>query len=85
MITKSPGLLDSSGNYFEQSKPLYETYSASDFIIATANRISNDVTGDQYTAINTLLANNVRSPIYFPSRHLFGQWNCRGSRWVHHH
>lgn len=65
---KPAGLIDSStGKIFEQSKPLYTQYTVADFIIATTNGISNDGTGDQHAAINTLLANNVGTPIYFPA------------------
>jgi len=65
--TKPAGLLDDTGSIFEQSKPLYEALSASDFVIATDHNIANDGTGDQHNAINTLLAGNVGTPIYFPA------------------
>ena len=65
--TKSPNLLDNTGKIFEQSKPLYASNAASDFVIATANGVKNDGTGDQHAAINTLLQNNVGKPIYFPA------------------
>ena len=35
--------------------------------MATANNISNDATGDQTDAINTLLSDNVGTPIFFPA------------------
>jgi len=65
--TKPPSLLDSSGKIFEQSKPLYEFLSYNDFVVATDNGISNEGKIDQHAAINTLLANNVGLPIYFPA------------------
>ena len=65
--SKSPLLLDSSGKFFERSKPQYETLSAGGWVIATDHGISNDATGDQSDAINTLLANNVGAPIFFPA------------------
>ncbi|KUJ14026.1 pectin lyase-like protein [Mollisia scopiformis] len=61
--SKSPGLLDSSGAYFEQSKPQYP---ATNPIVATQNGILNDGTGDQSGPINTFLANNVGSILFFP-------------------
>lgn len=62
---KPKSLLDSSGNFFTRSRPQYET--TTDFIVATANGIDNDGTGDQSTAINTLLSSNVGTPIFFPA------------------
>lgn len=62
---KPESLLDSSGNFFTRSRPQYET--TTDFIVATANGIDNDGTGDQSTAINTLLSSNVGTPIFFPA------------------
>ncbi|KAF3389749.1 Glucan 1,3-beta-glucosidase [Talaromyces pinophilus] len=71
LISPSPdkpaSLLNSTGDIFERSRPQYESYSASDFIIATANSISNDATGDQTTAINKLLAASVGKPVFFPA------------------
>lgn len=64
---KPPGLLTSAGKIFEQSKPLYTQYASTDFVIATAHGVSNNGKNDQHTAINTLLANNVGKPIYFPA------------------
>jgi glucan 1,3-beta-glucosidase len=67
--SKPPLLLDSAngGIIFERSKPQYETLSASSFLVATANGISNDATGDQSGAINSLLAAHVGTPIFFPA------------------
>jgi hypothetical protein len=60
-----PGiLLDSSGAYFRQAKPQYEGMSP---VVATAHGISNDGTGDQTQAINTLLAGNSGSVVFFPA------------------
>jgi glucan 1,3-beta-glucosidase len=64
---KPAGLLNSAGKIFEQSKPLYTQYAATDFVVATANGVSNTGKTDQHANINTLLANNVGKPIYFPA------------------
>jgi hypothetical protein len=64
---KPESLLDPEGEYFVRSRPQYESYAASAFIIATANGVANDATGDQTSAINTLLNSNVGSPIFFPA------------------
>ncbi|RAL13395.1 pectin lyase-like protein [Aspergillus homomorphus CBS 101889] len=56
-------LFDSSGAYYRRAKPQYESETP---IVATANDISNDGTGDQTAAINSLLSGNVGSVIYFP-------------------
>ncbi|KAF4186957.1 hypothetical protein CNMCM7927_004692 [Aspergillus lentulus] len=60
---KSPGLLDSSGAYFSRSKP---QYAGSTPIVATDHGVLNDGTGDQTAAINSLLAANAGSIIFFP-------------------
>jgi hypothetical protein len=60
---KSPGLLDSSGAYFSRSKPQYAGRTP---IVATDHGVLNDGTGDQTEAINSLLAANVGSIIFFP-------------------
>jgi glucan 1,3-beta-glucosidase len=60
---KSPSLLDSSGAYFEQSKPQYP---AQNPVVATDFDISNDGTGDQTAAINSLLSSNIGTTIFFP-------------------
>lgn len=64
---KSDSLLDRSGAYFTRHKPQYETVSSSSVIVATDHGIFNDGTGDQSGAINTLLANNAGSLIFFPA------------------
>ncbi|KAJ5638651.1 pectin lyase-like protein [Penicillium herquei] len=64
---KPESLLDPDGEYFVKSRPQYESYSASDFVVATANGVKNDATGDQSSAINKLLSDNVGSPIFFPA------------------
>jgi hypothetical protein len=43
---KPESLLDPDGEYFVRSRPQYESYVASDFIIATAHGGANDATGD---------------------------------------
>lgn len=60
---KSSNLLDASGAYFQQSKPQYETTTP---ISVTNYGVSNDGTGDQTDAINTVLASNTGSVIFFP-------------------
>jgi glucan 1,3-beta-glucosidase len=60
---KSPSLLNPAGAYYTRSKPQYETASP---IVATQHGISNSGTGDQSAAINSLLASNVGSVIFFP-------------------
>lgn len=61
--SKPPSLLDSTGAYFTQSKPQYP---AQNPIVATDHNVLNDGTGDQSAAINSLLASNVGSTIFFP-------------------
>ncbi|KAM7193073.1 Pectate lyase superfamily domain containing protein [Naviculisporaceae sp. PSN 640] len=63
---KPAALLDSRGSWYYRSKPQYENVGAGSFIVATNNGISNDGTGDQTAAINSLLRNNVGSLIFFP-------------------
>ncbi|KAI3333006.1 pectate lyase superfamily protein-domain-containing protein [Ustulina deusta] len=60
---KSSSLLDGSGAYFSRFKP---QYAGSSPIVATYNGISNDGTGDQTDAINSLLSGNMGSIIFFP-------------------
>ena len=60
------GLVDGSGQYFFQSRPQYETTASSGFVVATDQGVSNDGTGDQTAAINSLLSGNVGTPIFFP-------------------
>ncbi len=62
---KPQALLNSSGTYFQRSRPQYESNPS--FVVATANGVSNDGTGDQSDSINTLLANHVGTPIFFPA------------------
>ncbi|PYI09411.1 pectin lyase-like protein [Aspergillus sclerotiicarbonarius CBS 121057] len=64
---KPDSLLDGDGDYFTKSRPQYDSYSSSEFVVATAHNITNDATGDQTDAINTLLSGNVGSPIFFPA------------------
>jgi glucan 1,3-beta-glucosidase len=61
--SKSPSLLDSSGAYFAQSKPQYPGQNPT---VATDYGVSNDGTGHQPAAINSLLSSNVGSIIFFP-------------------
>jgi glucan 1,3-beta-glucosidase len=64
---KSPNLLDGSGAYFTRSKPQYETVGAGSMVVATSHGVSNTGSGDQSGAINSLLAGNVGSVIFFPA------------------
>ncbi|KAI0397046.1 pectate lyase superfamily protein-domain-containing protein [Xylariaceae sp. FL0594] len=63
---KPAALLDGNGAYFTRSKPPYEAISAGSIVVATSHGISNDGTGDQTSAINSLLSSNVGSLIFFP-------------------
>lgn len=65
--SKPPVLLDATGRFYTRSKPQYETLSASSFIVVTAHGVSNDGTGDQTDAINSILSSNVGTPIFFPA------------------
>lgn len=65
--TKSPGLLDPMGRFFCRSRPQYEAMGSGKFIIATANNIKNDGTGDQGPAINALLEKSAGKPVFFPA------------------
>ncbi|KAI6087379.1 glycoside hydrolase family 55 protein [Hypoxylon rubiginosum] len=64
---KPPALLDGEGNVFARTKPTYGNLGAGSFVVATDHGISNMAEGDQSDAINSLLADNVGTPIYFPS------------------
>lgn len=64
---KPTNLLASNGSYFARSKPTYQTTAASSIIVATAHGISNGATGDQSSAINSLLASSVGSIVFFPA------------------
>ncbi|KAI0103923.1 pectate lyase superfamily protein-domain-containing protein [Nemania sp. FL0031] len=64
---KPAALLDSSGSYFTRSKPQYENVVSGSVLVATAHGVSNDGTGDQTTAINSLLSSNIGSLIFFPA------------------
>lgn len=61
---KPVALLDGGGAYFTRSKPQYVGASP---VVATSHGISNDGTGDQTNAINSLLSGNVGSVIFFPA------------------
>ncbi|PNP39417.1 hypothetical protein TGAMA5MH_08623 [Trichoderma gamsii] len=65
--TKPKSLLDSNGRYFTQPKPLYTNVAGGSVIVATAHGVSNNMEGDQSSAINSLLASNVGSVIFFPA------------------
>ncbi|KAF5855169.1 hypothetical protein ETB97_009769 [Aspergillus alliaceus] len=61
---KPSALLDGSGAYFRKAKPQYESETP---IVATDHGVSNSGTGDQSSAINSLLSDNVGSVIFFPA------------------
>ncbi|KAE8399665.1 pectate lyase superfamily protein-domain-containing protein [Aspergillus pseudonomiae] len=61
---KPSSLLDGSGAYFRRAKPQYESETP---VVATDHGVSNDGTGDQSAAINSLLSGNVGSVIFFPA------------------
>lgn len=65
--SRPASLIDGSGHWFSQSRPLYTTYSSGEFVVATENGVSNKMTGDQSAAINKLLVSNVGKPIFFPA------------------
>jgi Pectate lyase superfamily protein len=65
--SKPAALLDGTGKFYTRSKPQYENLSAGSFITVTANGVSNDGTGDQTNAINSILSKNVGTPIFFPA------------------
>lgn len=52
--------------YFTRSKPQYQSLPVSSFIVVTANSVKNDGTGDQTTAINSILARAGSSIVFFP-------------------
>ena len=63
-----PGMLvDANGNWFQRSRPAYEDVGSGGFVVATDHGISNGMSGDQANAINSLLASNVGTPIFFPA------------------
>ncbi|KAI9159157.1 Glucan 1,3-beta-glucosidase [Paramyrothecium foliicola] len=63
-LKRPASLVDSAGAFFARSKP---TYSSGGFIVATDHGISNKNNGDQADAINKLLAENIGTPVFFPS------------------
>lgn len=61
---KPAALLNSSGGYMYRSKPQYAD--AGSVVVATDHGVSNDATGDQTAAMNSLLSGNVGSVIFSP-------------------
>ena len=82
---KPTSLLDGTGAYFTRSKPQYETVDSGSVIVATSHGVSNDGTGDQSAAINSLLSANVGSLIFFPAGVYMVEGHCEDPRWQHHH
>lgn len=64
---KPAALLDGNGRIFVRTKPSYSEVSAGSFVIATEHGVNNMASGDQSDAINSLLANNIGKPIFFPA------------------
>ena len=64
---KPASLLNDTGRYFTQPKPLYTSILAGSVVVVTAHGISNDITGNQSSAINSVLASNISSIIFFPA------------------
>ncbi|KAK3689920.1 pectate lyase superfamily protein-domain-containing protein [Podospora appendiculata] len=64
---KPPSLLDGTGRIFTRSRPQYANVAAGGFVVVTAHGIANDGTGDQTSAINSLLASSVGTPVFFPA------------------
>lgn len=62
---KPQSLLDTNGRYYVRSKPQYETISS--VVVATDNGVDNTMNGDQTSAINHLLINNIGKVIFFPA------------------
>lgn len=62
-VKRSPSLIDSDGKYFTRSKPQYGYETVID---VTAHGVKNDMTGDQTSAINSVLAENVGAIVFFP-------------------
>ncbi|WPH01842.1 Hypothetical protein R9X50_00469600 [Acrodontium crateriforme] len=62
--TRPSVLLDSNGRYLTQSKPLSLSMTP---VVATDHGVKNDMTGDQTSAINSLLASNIGNVIFFPA------------------
>ena len=60
-------LLDDTGEFHTRSKPQYENLSAGNFITVIVNGVSNDGTGNQTDAINSILSKNMGTPIFFPA------------------
>lgn len=66
---RRPASLLSKGNFFYRSRPQYEWLDVGDFLVATAQGIQNDGTGDQTTGINSFLQSAVGQGkvAYFPA------------------
>ena len=73
--SKSANLLDGSGYFFTQSKPQYDTLTASEVLNVLDYGVSNDATGDQTAAINAVLASANGQLVFFP----FGIYTVEGT------
>ena len=73
-----PSSLLNDGAYFTRSKP---QYFGSTPVVATSHGVSNDGTGDQTAAINSLLSGNEGSVIFFPGRCKEVKWSRRWSNY----
>lgn len=68
-VPSRPASLLSNGSSFSRSRPQYESLGAEDFLVATAQGIMNDGTGDQTASINSFLQSAVgqNKVAYFPA------------------
>ena len=67
--SRPASLLGNDGSFFSRSRPQYEALGSSSFLVATAQGIKNDGTGDQTAAINSFLQSAVTQGriAYFPA------------------
>ncbi len=67
--SRPSNLLSKSGSLFARGRPQYEELAASSFLVATAQGIKNDGTGDQTAAINSFLQSALTQGkvAYFPA------------------
>ncbi|KAL2128493.1 hypothetical protein VTI74DRAFT_9105 [Chaetomium olivicolor] len=68
-VPSRPASLLSGGSFFSRSRPQYETLGTGDFLVATAQGIKKDGTGDQTAAIDSFLQSAVSQGemAYFPA------------------
>lgn len=68
-VPQRPASLLNGASFFSRSRPQYESLGAGDFLVATAQGIKNDGTGDQTAAINSFLHSAVaqNKVAFFPA------------------